>query len=337
MEPAPPATAERSSERPPERGPERGDDRDRHGRRSRRRRSNNRRGIPESKYAAESAPQPHPTSAPADASGAEPAAAEETTPIVLPGESLAKYKDAPETAIAPAVNGSTPAVEEEYDEPIHYPPENALPDAPEHPEIAEEAEAASEPAEEVEEEIESAEESGPAVAPMLDEEEDRDIQEMILSHAGGMVEEIAGGEEETEAATEEAAVEGESENAEAAQESSVESNGGTAAVRERGGQYPHRISRRMRRRGGRGGVGAGTRSLQGTYRAGRAYRRPSRAADAVDLRSAQGGPGDHRPDRQGAAGAKRRAHHFTHRAARPLRGLHADARAHGRFAQNRER
>ena len=40
---------------------------------------------------------------------------------------------------------------------------------------------------------------------------------------------------------------------------------------------------------------------------------------AFHRRPAQGRPGNHRPDRQGAAGTKGRAHHLAHRAARALR------------------
>ena len=70
---------------------------------------------------------------------------------------------------------------------------------------------------------------------MLDEDEDRDIQEMILSHS-----------EETEGdAEQEAAESPASEPAGPA----PEPDSGTAEVRERGGRYPHRgVSRRMRRR-----------------------------------------------------------------------------------------
>ena len=73
----------------------------------------------------------------------------------------------------------------------------------------------------------------------------------------------------------------------------------------------------------------------------RAAERPSANAPERDRpatpsisRPAQRRPGNHRSDRQGAAGPERRAHHFAHRAAGPLCGLHADGRSCGRFAQN---
>jgi len=258
-EPAP------AAERPSGRGEERGEDRGDHrgGRRSRRRR-NRGRGFPESKYAPEGSPRPAEGAAPAAATEApaEPPVTTGEVPLVLPGESLAKYQGAPKLdeevgegeAEASTVNGAiVPPVEElenEYDEPIHYPPENAMPDAPEHEplsprpvaETAAETEMAPPTAEEelAEEHAEEAEaEAAPAVAPLLDEEEDRDIQEMILNHAE-MIEEVI--EEPEEPASEAAEPSGEPGASEPQPES------GSAAVRERGGRYPHRVSRRMRRR-----------------------------------------------------------------------------------------
>ena len=141
--------------------------------------------------------------------------------------------------------------ENEYDEPIHYPPENALPDAPLHvrspePELelnqapeepAVIATTEEEPAEFLAETLESAEvsehlagdsEDEPAVAPLLDDDEDSDIQAMILGDVEGI--EIAPPQEGGE--TGEAATTAES---------------GSASVRERGGRFPHRVSRRRRR------------------------------------------------------------------------------------------
>jgi ribonuclease G len=255
---------------------ERNDDRDRRGRRSRRRR-NRGRGFPESKYASESAPL---AAAPAETPVERASEPEEsaTPPIILPGESLAKYRSPAEPSSA---RGRVPAqdLESEYDEPIHYPPENAMPDAPVHqvvppeaapamaglgatelglpPEpaaIAEEDEAEAEE----HEEADSAAEAGPAVAPMLDEEEDRDIQEMIL----GRAEDLEGASEE-EMSEDEMSAEETSEAGEPVEsaggaaeptEGATEPRSGTAEVRERGGRYPHRVARRTRRRG-RGGPG----------------------------------------------------------------------------------
>ena len=251
------------------RPPDAREERERRGRRSRRRRRGGGHGFPEAKYASEG-------SAPAQpAEGARPEAMEaeaaiEVTeesaslssfepsseiPIVLPGESLAKYRNAaPVHPVPPTEMESFEEIEEnEYDEPIHYPPENALPDAPLHvrppePElessqVSEEpaavAPAEAEPAEFLAETLESAEisehlasdsEDEPAVAPLLDDDEDSDIQAMILGDAEGI--EISQPVEGTET-SETAATES-----------------GSASVRERGGRFPHRVSRRRRR--GRG-------------------------------------------------------------------------------------
>ena len=244
-----------------DRGEERGE---RRGRRSRRRR-NRGRGFPESKYASE------PVSRPAEVE-AEPrpdagtAIAEDSAPIVLPGESLAKYRgahaaDSPAHEAPPSEGpaaAAAPVVETEYDEPAHYPPENAIPDAPAHegalagpvPEIPEPAAEATPPPLPVEEPAEAetaAADSGPAVAPMLDEEEDRDIQAMILGEAEGIEDAGGGGAEPEDWGNGGPATDAIGEEVPAGPD------GGTAAVRERGGRYPHRVSRRMRRRN-RGGV-----------------------------------------------------------------------------------
>ena len=263
------------------RGAERSGERDRHGRRRRRR--GGRQGFPESKYAAETKEQSA-IGATAEAEVAQPkevsvtadAAQEESlTPLVLPGESLRKYRgaspfSAPQPVVEPNVrededsvvvdeSPSEEAMDNEYDEPIHYPPENAVPDAPIHRVTMDETqtsddtsegtaaglaqnrgasqEAAAEPnaldggdteADDV------ASDEGPAVASMLDDDEDRDIQAMILGDIEGI--EISDGGEASA-----------SEGQEGGGEGAVE--GGTAVVRERSGRFPHRMPRRRRGRG----------------------------------------------------------------------------------------
>ncbi len=270
--PQPEGAEPRVSEQRPEQRDDRGD---RRGRRSRRRR-NRGRGFPESKYAPESGAR---TVEPSETAETETETAREQVPLILPGESLAKYREAAPAPEPAAVNGTLEVasetadeVENEYDEPIHYPPENALPDAPAHapePESVVAAPAEPEPAaaipveepasiEEIEEEeeetLEVSENGGPAVAPLLDEEEDRDIQEMILNHAGAVEEAIEESVEELEGIE----ISAEETPAEAESQPAGEPESGTAAVRERGGRYPHRVSRRMRRRmrGGPGQPGA---------------------------------------------------------------------------------
>ncbi|MBZ5633519.1 MAG: Rne/Rng family ribonuclease [Acidobacteriia bacterium] len=279
------------SERPSDRGPDRGEDRDRRGRRSRRRR-NRGRGFPESKYA-EVGPAAAPVAtSPAQTEPAIMAGPEENPaaiPLVLPGESLAKYRGAPHASaehpaehVRPAsVPPPLPAQElnvEEldvqteqsvYEEPIHYPPENALPDAPTHsapdgslasvgltsdrliqappplPPLSEDAFSAQEA-----EDLEDAAASGPITAPMLDEDEDRDIQAMILGEA---LAEETDEEETAEEGIEPGSDEGSPAAEGATDATATEPASGTAEVRERGGRFPHRVSRRNRRRGGRGG------------------------------------------------------------------------------------
>ncbi len=320
---------DRSSERPGDRSEDHGD---RRGRRSRRRR-NRGRGFPESKYA-DVSPSAVPAAAPDVArsteSGAEPEAAREPeseapaigsaaipaeTPLVLPGESLAKYRGAPRTAperaaiertaepvaIRPeAVPPPLPAEEEGdvqieqsvYEEPIHYPPDNTLPDAPTHsapdgslsssekppqpPPLPAEAVSAQEAAD-----LEDAAQSGPVAAPMLDEDEDLDIQAMILGEAAAGEEEVATAEEEAEA-TEAAEGEEESPATEEAGDGSAtaEPASGTAEVRERGGRFPHRVSsRRTRRRGGRGSEARGPREAEASGPAARDQRGPRPEGD----------------------------------------------------------
>jgi ribonuclease G len=307
-------SAPTASDRPADRG----DDRDRRGRRSRRRR-NRGRGFPDSKYAEVGPATTTPAATPSVARSAEPEAEMEAapaasgpveTPLVLPGESLAKYRGAPrasqavETARTEAVPPPLPTDEEldvqveqsVYEEPIHYPPENALPDAPAHsapdgslssvasgpPPLPEEAVTALEAAD-----LEDAAESGPVSAPMLDEDEDRDIQAMILGEAiaeeEGAAEATAEEEAEGEAGADvEEPLEAAERNGDAA--AATEPASGTAEVRERTGRFPHRVSRRTRRGRGRGPDNRGPREQESR---GPEARGP-READQRDQRDARG-------------------------------------------------
>jgi ribonuclease G len=99
------------------------------------------------------------------------------------------------------------------------------------------------------EDLEDAAQFGPITAPMLDEDEDLDIQAMILGEANA---EEADDEETAEADLEGEAGTGDSAPPEGAEATAAEPASGTAEVREPGGRFPHRVSRRNRRRGGRG-------------------------------------------------------------------------------------
>jgi ribonuclease G len=302
--------------------------RDRRGRRSRRRRGG--RGFPESKYAGDgeaegdeaveggaeagAATEPHAASEPE---------VEELPPLILPGESLAKYsrpaatepvrhqprhfhdrradgkKDEkkPEAKIEEKVEekpahlqGPPPlpvmeaiadidAVEEsEFDEPLHYPPDNALPEAPAH-EVPASIEAV-EPVTALEVESPEPEVAQPVAEPDLPEiddateeieEEDADeidvtqsiedaadqaqaAAEALLSEENGVPSSADDDDDSDIQAMILSDVEGiELESPEgAADEAAAPAEGATAQVRDRGGRYPHRGSRRMRRRG-RGG------------------------------------------------------------------------------------
>jgi ribonuclease G len=328
-----------SSVAPPDSRPSesRGDDRggDRRGRRSRRRR-NSGRGFPDSKYASAGQESrsfaPPPVASEPEKAASEPEenpeqAADDVAPIILPGESLKKYRGTPPEAVKSSVSAEAEPIDagegpiedevlEEYDEPIHYPAENALPDAPVHHPVADAvlvetvveipqpvAEVAPPPLPEeyvaahsalaeqevadVEDEEEAAEspedsENGPAIAPLLDDEEDRDIQAMILGDIEG-IDTVEDAGDETPGPD----MGGEP----AAPES------GTASVRERGGRYPHRASRRNRRRRGgpssafQGPAGAGQDAGRSEQGAGE-YSRPEQARpqQQVVSRPTQGQP-----------------------------------------------
>ena len=274
-EATPSASSERAAEHPEDRG-------DRRGRRSRRRR-NRGRGFPESKYASAGAvppPSESPTvspEAPQESAGAQESTSADA-PLILPGESLKKYRGPALpaqvesiTASAIPVDGeveleSAPAeveseVETEYDEPIHYPPENALPDAPAHPGAAALAEAPEVPGISTgteTSEISSvlglvagtrteAQEPAPAGASWLDE--DSDIQEMILGAVEGQPDQPEDdAEHDSDLAIAAASEPGVEAGLEAAAEAGSTPAAGAAEVRERDSRYPHRVSRRLRRR-----------------------------------------------------------------------------------------
>jgi len=264
-----------------------------------RRRGRGRSGIPDSKYASPSDAASEETNVAADTqdsviNAAEANEEEEAVPVqprvLLPGEFIAKYRR-PEAAPTVTADVATAEVVDSpvtaYDEPIHKPLENAIPDAPVHihvePLPAEgkletedplqlvqpEVTSFAAPTEQEIEEAQEAAESGPVGLSHLDEDEDQDIQDMILDSIG----DNESGDSESEADAMQAMAErgedlpvGESiedavEEAVDAAEASAESAGegseptsGSAEVRENSGRAPHRVSRRgRRRRGGSGG------------------------------------------------------------------------------------
>jgi ribonuclease G len=233
---APPATAQPAPAplAAPEQFARRNDERDRDrrgGRRGRRRRPKGR-GLPESKYFS---PGPHnaPVAPPApeEAEEAEPDTAEETAEdiVVLPGESLAKYR-------GEASGTGVPACPPEPTE-TAIGPEPTVEAAP----LAETVEAPL--AEEMVEPPEVPESSGP----------DEILESAEVPEATAPAGEPESPEPE---AFDDAQLEAESSSsAEAAAEDQLGPEPAriptslTATLREQGARYPHRLSRRMRRRG----------------------------------------------------------------------------------------
>ena len=279
IEGAPPTEAAPQQVSAPTGEPRRDDRRDDKGGRRGRRRGRGRTGIPESKYSS-------PTDANAEVSpAAEDAALEaaesneptESAPVqtrvLLPGEFIAKYR---RTETAPVSEATTA-----YDEPVHLPLDNAIPDAPVHIHVQPlPAEGKLETEDELElvhpavsnfaapteqelEEAQEAAESGPVGLDHLDEDEDRDIQDMILDAIGDIRGDNESGHSESEADAMQALAErGEDLPIEDSLEEGVDAVGasaeagegeptsGTAEVREGSGRAPHRVSRRGRRRRG---------------------------------------------------------------------------------------
>ncbi len=289
-EPATEVRAAASQQQSPEQGGGHRDDR----RRGRRRRRRGAKGFPESKYAAGPAGE-EPEAGEAEAEGegeaeVETAAVSEEAleaPLVLPGESLRKYRGvSPEAAAphvaaheeprheepkheepaaaaqAPVVAEAAPAAAAEheplvpYDQPSRYPLDNAVPDAPiHHPVLEPEAYTP---------ELERRA-GGPPPLPAFtaaepveaaEEEdrdvEDRDIQAMILDEIEGLTDEGAEAEAEAAQLLAEGGGEEEGPRDPGVEASPLEGEQpATAQVRERSGRMPHRMGRRMRRRGGR--------------------------------------------------------------------------------------
>src|SRR5205085_728744 len=101
-----------SGGRPPERAEDdRGFRGDQRGRRSRRRRPRGQ-GFPENKYAQPTGPQPRHERPPEVQTGAEPETTAEV--IVLPGESLAKYRNIPTVRPEPLQPFARPSVAPDY-------------------------------------------------------------------------------------------------------------------------------------------------------------------------------------------------------------------------------
>ena len=281
--PAPVTVAPPAQEPRPQR--EDRDNRDRRGRRSRRRRPGEKerpRRLPESKFY-----NPPREAAPPQAAAPQPG---DDDFFVLPGESLAKYSHGEHDEEAEAPGGQTEAmtsVEPDDAEPpvkVVLGPESedaselpgAAPDTLDLPgAVPEENGSGEEAEEEAVPEAASAEDVEPASAAAAEPEATEDIEPAVLEEPAAEVEEPAG-EFETAAAEAPEAEGAEGEGAEAegaeaetsegepAEVSETSENGPepariitslTATLREQGPRYLHRVSRRMRRKGGRGPEG----------------------------------------------------------------------------------
>ncbi len=248
--------ANTSPQAPDQRPSERFDDR--RGRRSRRRRQRGR-GFPENKYAQPlNAPQ-----AGAELSRSEPVRPENTAPenasdvLILPGETLAKYRNRDSERESAAARESNQ--EETELEPISPEEDEAIEDEAGELELAEKVfghRDDDESTADVEERIEEVKQDQPVPPPPVNEPEEgisaADLSESSLDDEpeGGAVEvdEIETGDEDAIELSRDQREEFLS--GEEAPEAPEAEQPQTATVREQGGPYLHRTSRRMRRRRG---------------------------------------------------------------------------------------
>jgi ribonuclease G len=258
----------------------RGDDR-RGGRRSRRRRGQKGggRGLPDSKYYS---PRPEgeaprePAPRPQESFVAPPPAAETETDasdfLVLPGESLAKHNRADDADFPPDTHVESPEAEGENLPEPELQPEAAAPAAEPEPEpeaeapavLAEPPAAAAEPAPIAEpevpvvSEVEAPEEMEPAAADAAEPDFAEDSAENPASEselAEALVDAMESPEDESAEGADGEQPAAEDEGPEPARiPTSL-----TATLREQGPRYLHRVSRRMRRKGGRGPLPEGGR------------------------------------------------------------------------------
>jgi ribonuclease G len=215
--PAPAGTAEPAAVQTSDRGTE-SEGRDQSGRRSRRRRSRGR-GFPESKYAPEAVSTPPPAPRPEPERPPEPTEAADF--MVLPGESLAKYRPGAPDVVEETGTAAEAALDQ--DSPVET--LGAIGGLPEQPSVTIEAGQAAE----IQAEPELVE-SDDASDEIVETEE---FAEAELSPEPGESAYAAGG------ATPEAP---------AAAEQPGQSSGLTADVRENRPLYTHRVSRRVRRK-----------------------------------------------------------------------------------------
>ncbi len=239
----------------------RGDRRNRRGRRRRQRG----RGFPENKYAQ---PLSSPAAVPEAAAAAEPASSSAEDVIILPGESLAKYRrmavgaessSAPEDETVPAEETiSIPESDDTAGEPISFEEKEAIEAEADELELAEKvfAHHDDESVGEVEEKIEEVKQDQPVPPPPVSDEEvpltglDEAAADVVPDSEGVEIDEFESFE--TESSSEQLEESGDHNPDEQLDTNSAAAPGEaqTASVREQGGRYMHRAPRRMRRRRG---------------------------------------------------------------------------------------
>jgi len=247
-------------------------DRDRRGGRRSRRRRNRGRGFPESKYAPEVSRAPRsaePAAAPSGEAGLQAESSESSDFSVLPGESLAKYRQSPIQPLDEAEEEEIRSLHEIADVPQ---PNTVEVSAAEAESIISEIDSREEPEASVAQELNGAPIPGVLASSVVEEEPDAPLSEAPLTIDSLLAEEPESIEtsEELELvseAIESAANEGTDEASASAEAESLQAHEGeasqpgvppqTAQVREQGGRYSHRMPRRMRRKTRGGAYGEG--------------------------------------------------------------------------------
>jgi len=246
---------------PPDQFARRAEERDRRGGRRGRRRRPKGRGLPESKYFS---PGQHSVAVPAppapdEAPDAEPEAPDETAEdiVVLPGESLAKYRGEtshPAVEEIPEFAETTALVEDTKVREAATTPEPETPPEPEAQAETPEWSLLGGPDASAAQTEETPAPAAAAPTAVASGESAESAQTAEVSEAAETAElsegsESADGETDAESAEAASAAAAPAEDDQLGPEPARIPTRLTATLREQGGRYPHRVSRRMRRRG----------------------------------------------------------------------------------------
>jgi len=246
---------------PPDQFARRAEERDRRGGRRGRRRRPKGRGLPESKYFS---PGQHSVAVPAppapdEAPDAEPEAPDETAEdiVVLPGESLAKYRGEtshPAVEEIPEFAETTALVEDTKVREAATTPEPETPPEPEAQAETPEWSLLGGPDASAAQTEETPAPAAAAPTAVASGESAESAQTAEVSEAAETAE-LSEGSESADGETDAESAEAASAAAETAEDDQLGPEPAriptslTATLREQGGRYPHRVSRRMRRRG----------------------------------------------------------------------------------------